>query len=159
MAWKNLAGIDLHREYPADGTRPGSGTRCLLVTMTHASKKEALGTRFSTLRSEEAVQQKHGTLFYRLTPATLLRERPGAALRHSTSRRHTVWPITGARPRILPNYSAFRRLKSSNSARKDSASSVTALEKRKYGSRTAIFFSGSASGGNLQSMGLSPTPS
>src|SRR5437764_1003252 len=103
-------------------------------------------------------------LFDRLTPATLLREGPGAALRSYNPTGsmqltpHTMWPITGARPRIQPNHSAFR-LKSSNSARKDSASSVTALEKRKYGSRTAIFFSASASDGNLQSMGLSPTPS
>src|ERR1044071_1237886 len=54
----------------------------------------------------------------------------------SNSRRHTVWPITGARPRIQLDYGAFRRLKSSNSARKDSASSVTALGNHKYGSKT-----------------------
>src|SRR5437764_6440711 len=40
MARKNLAGSDLHREHPADGTRPGSGTPCLLVTMTHASRRK-----------------------------------------------------------------------------------------------------------------------
>ena len=159
MAWKNLAGIDLHREYPADGTRPGSGTPCLLVTMTHASRRKPWEPDSQLCARRKRSSKSMGPFFDRLTPATLLRERPGAALRHSTSRRHTVWPITGARPRIQLNYSAFRRLKSSNSARKDSASSVTALEKRKYGSRTAIFFSGFASDGNLQSMGLSPTPS
>jgi hypothetical protein len=41
---------------------------------------EALGTRFSTLRSEEAVQQNMGPFLIALTPATLLRERLGAAL-------------------------------------------------------------------------------
>ena len=81
MAWKNLAGSDLHRDHPADGTHPGSGTPCLLAMNPARGQKEAVGTRFSTLRSEEAVQQKHGTLFDRLTPATLLRERLGAALR------------------------------------------------------------------------------
>ena len=63
MAWKKLAGIDLHREYPADGTRPGSGTPLFTGDDDARKQKEALGTRFSTLRSEEAVQQKHGTLF------------------------------------------------------------------------------------------------
>jgi hypothetical protein len=158
MAWKNFAGVDLHREYPADGTRPGSGTPCLLVTMTHASRRKPWNQILNSARRKRS-SKSMGPFFDRLTLLHHFVNVPEQPCARSNSRRHTVWRITGARPRIQPNYSAFRRLKSSNSARKDSASSLTALEKRKYGSRKAIFFSGFASDGNLQSMGLSPTPS
>ena len=62
MAWKNLAENDLHRDHPADGTRSGLGTPVCCEDDAR-EQKEALGTRFPTLRSEEAVQQKDGTLF------------------------------------------------------------------------------------------------
>ena len=57
------ARTDLRREHPADGTRSGLGTPCLLADDDEREQKEALGTRFPTRRTQEAVQQKHGTFF------------------------------------------------------------------------------------------------
>src|ERR1051326_6567688 len=107
MAWKNLAGIDLHREYPADGTRPGSGTPCLPVTMTHASRRKPWEPDSQLCARRKRSSKSMGPF---LTAGRLLHHYvnvPEQPCGHSNSRRNTVRPITGARPRIQPNYSAF----------------------------------------------------
>jgi hypothetical protein len=40
MAWETLAKSDLDRDHPADGTRSGLGTPCLLAMIPHTNRRK-----------------------------------------------------------------------------------------------------------------------